>query len=91
MSDKIRSYAALDMYVTATTAEDGKTTVILSYAFDSIEDYTAKTKTLAKDNASKIEAPTFTKNEDGTFTYKENTENTQNSMVSRFLCRYALV
>ena len=85
---KIRSYAALDMDVTATTAEDGKTTVTLSYAFDSIEDYTAKTKTLAKDNASKIEAPTFTKNEDGTFTYKENTENTQNSIDNIFFSLY---
>lgn len=85
---KIKSYSALDS-LEVTAVPDGLNTIVtVSYSFDSIEDYTAKTKTLAKDNADSIEAPTFTQNADGSYTYKENTENTQLSLDNIFLSLY---
>lgn len=88
LENKIKSYAGTPVDVVATLGEDGKTTVVISYEFSSIDDYTAKTKALAKDRADKIEAPTFTENGDGTYTYKENTENTQNSIDNLFYSLY---
>lgn len=89
LANKIKSYSALsDLEVTVTTREDGHSIVTVSYEFDSIDDYNTKTKTLAKDNAELIEAATFTDNGDGTFTYKENTENTKNAIDNLFLSLY---
>ncbi|MDD6201248.1 MAG: hypothetical protein PUB93_08310 [Firmicutes bacterium] len=86
--NKIKSYSALeDIQVTA-SEQDGKTILTVSYAFSSMDDYFAKTKTLAKDNADKIEAPTFTDNGDGTFTFKENTENTGYAVDNLFQSLY---
>ncbi len=85
---KIKSYSALED-LAVTSATEGKiTTVTLSYSFSSIDDYTAKTKKLAKDDADKIVAPTYTKNDDGTYTYKESTENTQYSLDNLFKTLY---
>ena len=85
---KIKSYSALEDIDITVGPDGGNTVVTIKYAFDSIENYTEKTKKLAKDNADKIEAPTFTKNVDGTFTYKEKTENTQLSLDNIFLSLY---
>lgn len=51
-------------------------TVTLSFDFTSQEDYTAKLKALAydADYAGAYADPTFTRNEDGTFTYTESGE-----------------
>lgn len=86
--NKIKSYSALEDIEVTATEKDGKTFLTISYAFTSIDDYFAKTKTLAKDNADLIEAPTFTDNGDGTFTYKENTENTGYAVDNLFLSLY---
>lgn len=89
LANKIKSYSALsDLEVTVTTREDGHSIVTVSYEFDSIDDYNAKTKTLAKDNSALIEDATFTDNGDGTYTYKENTENTKNAIDNLFLSLY---
>ncbi len=85
---KLKSYIALEG--TEVTAEPvGEDTLVtFTYSFSSIADYFEKTKTLAKDNADKIEEPTFTDNGNGTFTYKENTENTKYSIDNIFFSLY---
>lgn len=88
LAAKIQSYSALEGLEITSSVDGEYTTLTIRYSFSSIEDYTAKTKKLAKDNADKIEVPTFTQNADGTFTYKENTENTVNSIDNLFLSLY---
>ncbi len=84
LAAKVKSYCALsDVEVTA-TEKDGDTTITITYSFTSMDDYNQKTKTLAKDEASKIEDATFTDNGDGTYTFKEKSENTQNTVDNIF-------
>lgn len=85
---KLKSYSGLEDVEITTTEENGNTTVTVTYTFDSIDDYAAKTKLLAGDDADHIEAPTFTENGDGTYTYKENTENTKYSLDNIFKSLY---
>lgn len=86
--NKLKSYSALKDLEITTAEADGNTTVTITYSFSSIDDYVAKTKLLAGDDADLIEAPTFTDNGDGTFLYKENTENTGNSVDNIFESLY---
>lgn len=84
LAAKVKSYCALsDVEITA-TEKDGDTTITITYSFTSMDDYNQKTKTLAKDEASKIEDATFTDNGDGTYTFKENSENTMNTVDNIF-------
>lgn len=85
---KIKSYSALEDIQVTTAQQDGKTILTVSYSFSSMDDYFAKTKTLARDNADKIEAPAFTDNGDGTFTFRENTENTGYAVDNLFQSLY---
>lgn len=89
LAAKVASYSALEgIDVTVVEEENGNSVLTLSYTFTSIEDYYNKTKTLAKDNAENIEQPTFTDNGDGTFTFKENTENTRYAVDNLFYSLY---
>lgn len=89
LAAKVASYSALEgIDVTVVEEENGNSVLTLSYTFTSIEDYYSKTKTLAKDNAENIEQPTFTDNGDGTFTFKENTENTRYAVDNLFYSLY---
>lgn len=64
---------------------NGEDTVItLTYEFDSIDDYNAKTKTLAKDRAEDIVDATFTDNGDGTYTLREWADNAENTVYNIF-------
>lgn len=84
LAAKIKSYCALtDVTVTA-TEKDGDTTVVITYSFTSMDDYNRKTKTLAKDEANMIEDATFTDNGDGTYTFKECSDNTQYTVDNIF-------
>lgn len=85
---KLKSYSGLEDVQIATVESDGNTILTVTYDFSSIDDYVAKTKLLAGDDAEQIEAPIFTENGDGTFTYKENTENTQISLDNIFESLY---
>lgn len=84
LAAKIKSYSALeDVEVTADV--NGEDTVItLTYEFDSIDDYNAKTKTLAKDRAEDIVDATFTDNGDGTYTLREWADNAENTVYNIF-------
>ena len=84
LATKIKSYSALeDVEVTADV--NGEDTVItLTYEFDSIDDYNAKTKTLAKDRAEDIVDATFTDNGDGTYTLREWADNAENTVYNIF-------
>lgn len=86
--NKLKSYSALKDLEITTAEADGNTTVTVTYSFSSIDDYVAKTKLLAGDDADRIEAPTFTDNGDGTFLYRENTENTGISLDNIFESLY---
>lgn len=84
LENKVKSYSALSDINVSATEQNGDTVLTISYSFIDTADYTAKTKTLAKDNADKIEAPVFTANEDGSYTYKENCDNTYYSVDNLF-------
>ena len=86
--NKLKSYSALKDLEITTADDNGNTVVTITYAFDSIDDYVAKTKLLAGDDADSIEAPTFEEQADGTFVYRENTQNTQNSLDNIFESLY---
>ena len=86
--NKLKSYSDLKDLEITTADDNGNTVVTVTYAFDSIDDYVAKTKLLAKDDADSIEAPTFEEQADGTFVYRENTQNTQNSLDNIFESLY---
>lgn len=89
LENKIKSYSALDgIEVKAKEETNGNTTLTLTYSFTSIADYNTKTKTLAKDDASDIEDATWTENADGTYTYKENCDNTEYSVMNIFSSLY---
>ena len=63
------------LHITVDDSGDTWEVVTLSFDFTSIEDYAAKLKALAYDGtaAATYADPTFTRNEDGTFTYAEST------------------
>lgn len=86
--NKLKSYSGLQDLEITTADDNGNTVVTITYAFDSIDDYVAKTKLLAGDDADSIEAPTFEEQADGTFVYRENTQNTQNSLDNIFESLY---
>jgi len=85
LENKVKSYSALEGIEVKATPSGGDTVLTLSYSFTSIEDYNTKTKTLAKDQSTEIEDATFTENTDGSYTYKENCDNTQYSIDNLFL------
>lgn len=86
--EKLKSYSGLKDLEITTAEDNGNTIVTVTYAFSSMDDYVEKTKLLAGDDADQIEAPTFTDNGDGTFLYKENTENTRISLDNIFESLY---
>lgn len=88
LENKVKSYSALDDVTVKSTVKDGNTELTITYSFTSIADYNTKTKTLAKNNASDIEDATWTANADGTYTYKENCDNTQYSVDNIFYSLY---
>ena len=84
LENKVKSYSALNDITVKATEKDGDTELTITYSFTSIADYNTKTKTLAKDDAADIEDATWTENADGTYTYKENCDNTQYSIDNIF-------
>lgn len=84
LENKVKSYSALSDIEVKATEQNGDTVLTITYSFTSMADYNTKTKTLAKDDAAQIEDATFTANADGSYTYKENCDNTQYSIDNLF-------
>lgn len=78
---KIEEYCPLEDAEIEVEENGNDQLVTLTYSFSSVAEYNEKTKTLAGKYAAEIVDATFVDNGDGTFTFSEATDNTNNSIL----------